>query len=225
MFAKIKLNLILDALITIAIGCVLLFWPGATLNVITRAIGILIVLVGAVIVLGYFGTGNVILRSGSLVCGVVVAVIGVWVLINPHFFEALIPIIAGIIIVFGGVVNFLQALSLWKQDYKLWWLALVLSLLTVLLGVLLFIRPIQSMETVIQIMGGFLIFDGVSDLWIDSRIIKLARRAEKAAAQAAQDAAALETEAVIVEETTDTVQATDTAQTVDTVNATEDTAE
>ena len=211
MFQKMKVNLILDAVITMIIGGVLLFWPGATTDIIVRAIGVLIILIGAVITLSFFAPDrNIVLRSGSIVGGVVVAVIGVWVLFNPHFFEALIPIIAGIIIAFGGFVNLLQALSLWKQNYKYWWVALVFSLLTALLGVLLFVRPIQVVSFVVQLIGGFLIFDGISDLWIDSRIIKLGHLAEKAAVQAQKDASAVESEGVFVEPSTPSYTASTT---------------
>lgn len=173
MMKGLKYNYIADAIVTVIIGLVLLLWPGVTLTILIRAIGLLLLVIGAVVSINFFTAGgNPVLRTGSLAGGIVVAVIGIWILINPTFFEALIPVIAGAVIVVGGLINLLQALSLWKNAYERWWIALVLSLITMLLGALLFTHPLQAAEIVVRIIGAFLVFDGGSNLWIASRVYK-----------------------------------------------------
>ena len=46
---------------------------------------------------------------------------------------------------------------------------------TVGLGVLLIFNPFEAVNTVIMLIGIFLIYDGISDLWIISRVSKTAR--------------------------------------------------
>ena len=46
---------------------------------------------------------------------------------------------------------------------------------TVGLGVLLVCNPFEAVNTAIMLIGIFLVYDGISDLWIISRVSKTAR--------------------------------------------------
>ena len=74
-----------------------------------------------------------------------------------------------------GVHNLLQALELFRNKYSKWWVALLLGALTVGLGILLICNPFEAVSTVVVLIGVFLIYDGVSDIWIISRVSKTAR--------------------------------------------------
>ena len=54
-------------------------------------------------------------------------------------------------------------------------MALLLGLVTVGFGALLIFRPFAALDTAVMLIGFFLIYDGVSDLWIVSRIAKTAK--------------------------------------------------
>ena len=48
-------------------------------------------------------------------------------------------------------------------------------MLTVGFGVLLICRPFAAVDTVVMLIGFFLIYDGLSNVWIVSRIYKNAK--------------------------------------------------
>ena len=57
----------------------------------------------------------------------------------------------------------------------------MLGLVTLVLGVVLVICPFQAFTTVVRLLGAFLLYDGLSDLWITGQVGKAVRQTEKAA--------------------------------------------
>lgn len=68
-----------------------------------------------------------------------------------------------------------------KSRYDKWWVAFILGLLTVGFGVLLICRPFAALDTVVMLIGSFLIYDGLSNIWIISRVYKTAKRLKQEA--------------------------------------------
>ncbi|WP_035767471.1 HdeD family acid-resistance protein [Butyrivibrio sp. NC2002] len=174
-FFRLKTNFFIDAIILVVVGLILVFLPGTTLTILTKAIGVLILVAGiASVASGIIKKEqNMLTRNSSLGMGLIVSVVGLWILINPHFFESIIPIIAGVIILFSGLMNLGEAISLSRSKYSNWWVALILAVLTILVGAFLLFRPVIALSYVVQLIGGALIYNGISNLWIVSRIHKV----------------------------------------------------
>lgn len=120
-----------------------------------------------------------IAMQGMMVFGIVVAVIGVWILLKPEMIIMAVPVIVGILIVIHGIHNVVQAIALKKDGYTNWWVAFLLGVITVVFGVVLICNPFTVVDTVVRLIGAFLIYDGLSDIWILSRVSKVKRNAEK----------------------------------------------
>ena len=158
---------------------------------------VLLVLAGAVMVISYFVHQNkTIAMSGGFALGVVIAAIGVWIFLKPDTFTDLIPKLFGAFIFLSGLMNLWQTISLIRYKYGFWWISLILALITVGLGAFLLFYPSVAKELLIKLIGGFLLYDGVSNLWTISRLGKF----ERAAKQAIRDAEAVDTKAEIVED-------------------------
>ena len=52
---------------------------------------------------------------------------------------------------------------------------MILGLVTLGFGVLLIFNPFEAVETLVMFIGIFLIYDGVSDIWIVSRVSRVAK--------------------------------------------------
>lgn len=180
-FVKLKTNFLVDALILIAVGALLIFLPGTTLNLLTKVIGGVVLAAGVIsIVTSLFSKNQgLIARNSSIGFGLVIAVLGVWILLNPHFFESIIPVIAGVIMLFSGLMNLGETLSLGRSKYGNWWIALILAVLTVAGGLYLVLNPVTTMKYIVQIIGAALAYNGISNLWIVSRIHKVDKMAQK----------------------------------------------
>ena len=76
----------------------------------------------------------------------------------------------GIIILLHGVNNLNQTIKLCKGQYDKWWIGLILGLVTVGFGILLICNPFAAIDTLVRAIGIFLVYDGVSDIWIASKV-------------------------------------------------------
>lgn len=188
---SLKVNYSLSAVICVILGIVLLVWPGQSTQVVCMVLGIVLGGFGLIQIILYLATKEKTMVSHSMMMlGVVLAVIGGWIVLKPETIIKAVPMIVGILIVIHGLHNAVQAIDLKKMQYDNWWVALLLSLLTVALGVVLICNPFTIVDTVVRIIGAFLVYDGLSDMWILSRVFKTKKNREKI----------IDTDAVIVDE-------------------------
>lgn len=173
---KIKTNVVASSVLCVVLGLVLVLRPGLSMRIVCTAVGVVLILSGIMRILDYFTARDGSLYSqGNLIFGIVLTVVGVWIVIKPDKVMAIIPIIVGIVIVIHGLHNLKQAIGLCRDQYGRWWVALLLGVLTVGFGVLLICRPFAAIDTVVMTIGFFLIYDGISNIWIVSRIYKNAK--------------------------------------------------
>lgn len=188
---SLKVNYSLSAVICVILGIVLLVWPGQSTQVVCMILGIVLGGFGIIQIILYLATKEKTMVSHSMMMlGIVLAVIGGWIVLKPDTIIKAIPMIVGILIVIHGLHNAVQAIDLKKMQYDNWWVALLLSLLTVALGIILICNPFTVVDTVVRLIGAFLIYDGLSDMWILSRVFKTKKNKEKI----------IDTDAVIMDE-------------------------
>ena len=177
---KIKTNVIVSAFICIALGVILVFWPGLSVKVVCMAIGAVLVINGISRLLNFiFGRDGSVFSQMNLVMGIIITVIGGWILLQPGTIIAMIPILVGIIIVIHGINNLQQSVSLCQNRYDKWWIALLLGIITIGFGVLLVFNQFAAVDTLIRFIGLFLIYDGASDIWIMSRVSRNVKQARQ----------------------------------------------
>ncbi len=170
---RIKTNVMVSAFICMTLGIILVVWPGLSVKVVCMAIGVVLVINGISRLMNFiFGRDGSVFSQMNLIMGIIITFIGGWILFQPGTIIAMIPILVGIIIVIHGINNLQQTMSLCQSRYDKWWVALLLALVTIGFGVLLIFNPFAAVDTLIRFIGIFLIYDGVSDIWIMSRVSK-----------------------------------------------------
>lgn len=173
---RVKTNVVISSILCVVLGLVLVFWPGLSIRIVCTAVGVVLIVTGITRMIDYFAVRDGSMYSQiNLIFGIVLAVVGVWITVKPDKVLAIIPIIVGIVIVIHGLQNIKQAMELWRDKYAKWWVACILGVLTVGFGVLLICRPFTAIDTVVMLIGFFLIYDGISNIWIVSRIYKNAK--------------------------------------------------
>lgn len=179
-FKGLKVNYTVSALICVVLGLVLLIWPGATTKIVCMVLGLALLIYGAAQIFLYLASKErSIISQGMMLLGIVVAVIGVWILMKPETIIMAVPVIVGILIVIHGVHNIVQAVSLKKDGYQGWWIACLMGVLTTALGGVLIYNPFTVVDTIVRLIGIFLIYDGVSDMWIISRVFKVKKESDR----------------------------------------------
>ena len=188
---KMKLNYVIEAIVMIAIGAVLIFWTEASLLIMARALAILLIIAGVIFVFSYFlHKERSIVMSGGFAMGVIIAAIGVWIFLKPDTFTDFIPKLFGVFILLSGLMNLGQTISLVSYRYSLWWISLILAVGTIIMGAFLLFNPKDAKEIAVTIIGIFLVYDGITNLWTISRVSKYAKRVN-------QEMNAVDVEAVV----------------------------
>lgn len=173
-FKGLKVNYTISALACVVLGLVLLIWPGTTTQIVCMMLGLVLLIYGGVQIILYLASRErSMISQGMMLLGIIVAVIGVWILVRPEMIIMAVPVIVGILIVIHGIHNISQAIALKRDGYEGWWIACLMGVLTAALGAVLIYNPFEVVNTVVRLIGVFLIYDGLSDMWIISRVFKV----------------------------------------------------
>ncbi|MFA9379089.1 MAG: HdeD family acid-resistance protein [Lachnotalea sp.] len=168
-----KVGFILTAILSIVLGGVLIVYPQMSTTIICYAFGGILVICALFHVFFYFKykeENNFV--NFNLIIAIITGVIGTWIILKPVMVIMIIPVIFGLVLIIHGIDDIRQAVELKGKFYEFWWIALIVALLNVICAVILFVNPFKVVTTLVIVIGISLIYDGVSDLWIISRISK-----------------------------------------------------
>ena len=160
-------NPIAYSLLMIVAGIILLLWPGVTLEVTVRVIGISLLAAGCFSILNWYRHREV--SYSTLAAGIIFALIGLIILVSPRRVISIFPTAMGLFVLVNGVFNLALALDQKQMSYEKWNISLVMAVVTIILGILILANPFSTMSLLIMVVGGILIYNGVTSLWIGTR--------------------------------------------------------
>lgn len=170
-YRRIKGSWLVTSLMCILIGLVFAIWPEMVANAANYILGGIILIVGIVyLAISFWSKQRNFLTGFGIIFSVVLIVIGVFMLLKPEFVLSLFPMIVGGIIIIHGIIDLKRSIELASLKYKLWWIALIIAVATIGLGVLLVFNPFSAVTLAFRIIGVILIVDGVSDFWIGFQV-------------------------------------------------------
>lgn len=178
---EIKWNFVLSALLYLLLGVVLAIWPDGSAKMLCYCIGGVVTAYGVFNIVAYFTRRGLEGLHPELLAGIVAVAFGVFTLLKPTVIAGILPFVLGLIIVVDGAVNLKRAMTLRSLGFSKWGIYLLLSCLTILLGVGAVLNPFESLTLLLRLIGLVLIYEGISDLWAIFRISSLARAVEHAA--------------------------------------------
>lgn len=173
-FEKFSKNNTLLSIVMVVLGLVLIIWPGKTLTLAARILGIALLVGAAGSAFSWYREKD---RAGASYSTLAVAIIclvaGLIVLLAPKGVITLLPKLIGLAVLVNGVINLAQALELRNAGQGSWTSSLVMAVLTILLGLFLLIFAFGAMKAAVMVIGGVFVYNGVSNLWIESRYRKM----------------------------------------------------
>jgi uncharacterized membrane protein HdeD (DUF308 family) len=165
MLRYVKSGMMLLSIAYIVIGMMLLIMPQTSLLWICYAFGAVVLITGIVCLIQYArirGTGFT--APFMLVGGVITAGLGIFTLAKPQVVASFLPIVFGIFIVVDGLSRIGSAIDLAKRKGQKWWVLLLLSIVSVVLGILLVLHPFGAAVSVVMVCGILLIVEGAMNL-------------------------------------------------------------
>lgn len=163
---RVKKNWFASAGLCVVGGLVLLMFPRVALDVALYGISVLIILSGAMRIYEYFQQSNdaSALFQSDLIMGMLCLGLGIYMITNVHGVEKLVPTLFGILLLGSAIVNVQRALDAKAASNPKWKVVMGIAAVSAIVGLLILYNPFGALNTVVKIIGGSLIYEGVADL-------------------------------------------------------------
>ena len=178
-FKRVKADAIMSAVLCIALGVVLIVWPGETIDIVCKVLAAGLIILGGVELFSYITNRNGYMFTGIL--GLIVLIIGVWIFLKPSSIVSLVPIVIGVILAVHGVQDVKMALESKNGGYDRWWIMLIIAIISIAFGVLCIVNAFGMVKLAMQFVGAALFYDGISDLWVVTKTVRTVKDMEQEA--------------------------------------------
>ncbi|MFG6357910.1 MAG: DUF308 domain-containing protein [Acetatifactor sp.] len=164
MLKEMKWNMLLSAGLYMVLGVILLIFPATTARTICYLIAGIAIVIGLVNLVVYF-TRNITRNyyRNDFVTGLMLIVLGIFVIYKVDMVIALVPFIIGLCIIVSGLFKLQGALDVQRMGGNAV-LILGLAVVNVVVGVLMVINPFDSALLLYRLLGVGLLFSGLTDL-------------------------------------------------------------
>jgi len=151
------------ALVLAAGGCVMVMRPALTLEVMARAVGVLLMIVGLLFVLAFMLRRGGQIIGYDLILGIVITALGIFVCIQSDFVVGILPSIFGICITISGLLKLQRGFDVKRMGLDSWGYIIIMSLISILLGTIVILNPFGAAKWLMRVIGACFVYSGISD--------------------------------------------------------------
>ena len=171
---QLKWNLILLAVIFIALGIVLILWPGATMKTICYLLAAMLLAIGVVSLINYLrkDISGIIYRY-DLVVGLCAILGGILVIVKVDKLTDLIPAVLGFLVTMSGIMKMQNSVDMLRLGHGTWHVAFAMAIVNIVAGIVLLMNPFEAAQILIMCLGIALVYSGITDLYVT---ISISRR-------------------------------------------------
>ena len=162
------------------LGILLVFESELTIVSISYVIGAILVAIGALAIINYINDMKKNVKNElDIVYGIGMVILGIIVISNPKGVASIIPFILGVLIIINSAAKLQYSLELKKDNNNLWSSTMILSLITLLCGILLVFNPFRGAEFITKVVGIILFIYAITDIISSLRIRKTVKNIQK----------------------------------------------
>lgn len=174
---QLKWNLILLAVIFIALGIVLILWPGATMKTICYLLAAMLLALGVASLINYLrkDISGIIYRY-DLVVGLCAILGGILVIVKVDKLTDLIPAVLGFLVTMSGIMKMQNSVDMLRLGHGTWHVAFAMAIVNIVAGIVLLMNPFEAAQILIMCLGIALVYSGITDLYVT---ISISRRLSK----------------------------------------------
>ncbi len=166
----------LSSICALIIGVLLVVWPDVAINYLVITIGALFMLPGIFGIVSYLMTANKQEAAGIHVGFPVIALgsalFGFWLMIMPSFFINILMYVLGVLLVFGGLLQIMNFMSLRAYSHVPFGF-FIIPVLILAAGITVLFNPFEVATIPFIILGVSAIVYGLSDL---IRLVQFSKR-------------------------------------------------
>lgn len=171
-----KTGYIIMSLLLCVLGIVLIAVPGLSALVICRAGGGILVLFGFVKIVGYFSKDLYRLAfQFDLAFGILLIALGMILIFRSNIMLNIVCVFLGVLILTDALLKIQIAIDSKEFGISRWWLILAAAVLTGIIGFLLVLRPSESVQIMMLLLGMSLLTEGILNLITILSVVKIIR--------------------------------------------------
>ena len=155
-------------------GLVLLLMPELTLVTIANVIGILVIIIGAFFLIGYFLRKELAAGNNDLIKGMVIVCIGIFICVKSELVVSVLPVVLGIGVVLSGILKLQHAFDLKRMGFDTWVRIGLTAAVNIFIGLIVILNPFSTVAWLMRLVGIGFLFSGVTDLIITIYVSKKA---------------------------------------------------
>lgn len=165
---------ILISLALIILSILLITRPLESLNAIMIVIGVIIILIGIIQLISYFSSPKELKAfSFKLITGIVSIILGVIVIVNATAISAVITGVIGAWMVVQSIIKLQIAFNLKEYANSNWKAIAILSIITLILGIVIIFNPFGTIIAIGKISGIMLLISETINLFESIFMLKL----------------------------------------------------
>lgn len=165
---RMRAHVTFGAMATILMGVLFVVWADSIIKAFAWIVGVILVLIGAAQFLGkLFGDTG---RSGGMLIGGLIAVIGMWVILHQETAAGIVPMLIGVVLVVHGIQGISLAFAGRAAKMPGWWGGLAIGILDIVLGFVCIVCAFRLVTLALQIMGAMMIYDGITSCLLVHRV-------------------------------------------------------
>lgn len=163
-FRRIRSNMLLVAISSIAVGALLLVFPDTFFRIACYVIGGVMVGYGCLGILGC--VRDHVMRLSAVFVSIIAIGFGVFVISQPVTIGSVFPFMIGLLLVLDGALNSWHGIVLHHHKYSGWLPILFLGIITVVIGGIMLFHPYSTAKMTFRLIAAALLYNGISDLII-----------------------------------------------------------
>ena len=158
------------------LGVLLIAFPDVSITAVGITAGIMLIAFGVVKLIGYFSRDLYQLAfQFDLAFGVLLAVLGIVILVNPDRALVFLCMMIGIAVMADGLFKLQSSLDARRFGLKSWGFLLALAICAGAIGATLLVHPTQSARVLMILLGVGMLFEGVLNLCMALFAIKIVK--------------------------------------------------
>ena len=163
---KMKRTWIMRSIILIAIGIIMIMCPVRYMGLLISALGYVLLVWATTIGLDFLSGKKVLINYIYLTGGVVVGLLGLFVLVERRDILPMMSLLFGLILIAEGLYSLFNAFIYARRAGRTaWWVLAILSVLTIIFGVLLLINLWWNSTVSLKIaIGEMMLFSSVVNI-------------------------------------------------------------
>lgn len=189
LLAEIKKYSLIGAIVLAVLGVLLIAAPGKMLRYTAFIIG------GVCIACGVYAIISYIVNKASsfvLTLGIISTITGIVICAAYRQIVSIIIFILGIILLAGGVVDLVNSVYVAVSRRRSWILTVILSVASIVLGIISITNPFDTQEKIVQFVGAGLVVFAVVDIIAYIQVMAISKEVQSKISRSDSENSAVE---------------------------------